>query len=210
MSSEVFAGGTASAEELEATLLATLQVVEAQRRQLNDLQIQVATSQEEAASLEWQLEREREGRLAAEEKLRESSVDFARRLSTMQARVMEAERDVVLGGQVIVTARNSGTPCSAEAGSSAQSPSSQEVAWSDHLRVVPKPPPPRSGSEGLFSRLQGQILRAAGGPSSSSSSSSGNLPPSGSSSARRVRSDRGQRLEPLVPTPRGERTNELP
>lgn len=35
-----------------------------------------------------------------EEKLREASVDFARKLSQMQARVLEAERDVVLGGQV--------------------------------------------------------------------------------------------------------------
>eukprot|EP00434_Breviolum_minutum_P031091 symbB.v1.2.027497.t5/scaffold2828.1/size70857/2 len=80
---------------LEATLAATLEVVEVQRHQLQK-------AQEELELLRLELESERRSREAAEEKLRDASVDFARKLSQMQARVLEAERDVVLGGQVLV------------------------------------------------------------------------------------------------------------
>eukprot|EP00439_Symbiodinium_sp_Y106_P032942 s451_g3.t4 len=81
--------------QLERALTAALEVVEAQRAQL-------AAAQEEAARLQLELEREQQARTAAEEKLREASVEFARKLSSMQAKVVEAERDVVLGGQASV------------------------------------------------------------------------------------------------------------
>merc|ERR1719210_2229377 len=94
--------GSPAAGELEATLTATLQVVAAQRAQLDELRAALAQAEDRAAELGLELAGEREAREAAEAGLRNASVDFARRLSAMQARVLDAERDVLLGGQVLV------------------------------------------------------------------------------------------------------------
>mmetsp|Transcript_34492 Transcript_34492/g.94964 ORF Transcript_34492/g.94964 Transcript_34492/m.94964 type:complete len:217 (-) Transcript_34492:167-817(-) len=90
------------AENLHATLLATMEVVAAQRAQLDDLYAELASARAAEGELRIDVSRERAAREVAEERLREASVDFARRLAAMQARVLEAERDVVLGGQVLI------------------------------------------------------------------------------------------------------------
>ena len=127
--------------QLEATLAATLEVVEVQRHQLQK-------AQEELELLRLELESERRSREAAEEKLRDASVDFARKLSQMQARVLEAERDVVLGGQVLVARSSpSGGIVSATL---AEGP--PRVAGETPRRLAPVPPPPRQMDEPGFSR----------------------------------------------------------
>merc|ERR1712185_640198 len=95
--------GGCNAEELRDTLVATLEVVSAQRSRIDCLHAELRAVQDSADELRAELSHEREAHSAAETKLREVSVDFARRLSAMQARVLQAERDVVLGGQVLVT-----------------------------------------------------------------------------------------------------------
>ncbi|CAE8626479.1 unnamed protein product [Polarella glacialis] len=154
---------------LEATLAATLQVVDAQRRQLDALRGELAESREDASGLQLELEREREGRSAAEARMRESAVEFARRLFAMQARVVEAERDVLLGCQVLVT--RSAPSSSAGRGRSnphsAASPGGSDAESSPPGKasgLVPVPPPPRSSDEAMFPRPQCQILRPPAGP----------------------------------------------
>lgn len=93
----------ADAEECRATLLEALEVVAAQRARIGELQEQLAQAEGARDELQLELGRERRAREAAEAGLRGSAGDFARRLSAMQARVLEAERDVVLGGQLLVT-----------------------------------------------------------------------------------------------------------
>mmetsp|Transcript_45419 Transcript_45419/g.74750 ORF Transcript_45419/g.74750 Transcript_45419/m.74750 type:complete len:164 (-) Transcript_45419:34-525(-) len=153
--------------QLEATLAATLQVVEAQRSQLQK-------AQEELALLHLELESERRAREAAEEKLREASVDFARKLSQMQARVLEAERDVVLGGQVLVARSAGGGIVSARVASEGPARMPGETP----RRLAPVPPPPRQVDEPGFSR------------------SHVSPPIAGSGGSRRTRSAQ-HRLEPL-------------
>ncbi|CAE7605594.1 unnamed protein product [Symbiodinium sp. CCMP2456] len=163
--------------QLERALTAALEVVEAQRAQL-------AAAQEEAARLQLELERERQARTAAEEKLREASVEFARKLSSMQAKVVEAERDVVLGGQILLTRS---APSSAAA-SSACSEGSLRVPGETPRRLAPVPPPPRDSEEPGFSRAQCFTHRGPAGPPAAPPGSSG----------RRTRSAQ-QRLSPIEP-----------
>eukprot|EP00405_Crypthecodinium_cohnii_P010748 CAMPEP_0206425882 /NCGR_PEP_ID=MMETSP0324_2-20121206/4053_1 /ASSEMBLY_ACC=CAM_ASM_000836 /TAXON_ID=2866 /ORGANISM="Crypthecodinium cohnii, Strain Seligo" /LENGTH=221 /DNA_ID=CAMNT_0053890743 /DNA_START=168 /DNA_END=830 /DNA_ORIENTATION=- len=121
----------ASPEELRSTLKATLEVVQAQRAKLEELQGELSEvrrqlAEESAAAhrneelrfeAEAALTHEKAAREATEETLRATSVDFARKLAAMQAKVMEAERDVVLGGQVIMVPLTS-APSSAAGSSS--------------------------------------------------------------------------------------------
>lgn len=161
--------------QLEATLAATLQVVEAQRSQLQ-------RAQEELELLRLELESERRVREAAEEKLREASVDFARKLSQMQARVLEAERDVVLGGQVLV-ARSAPSGGIVSARVASEGPA--RVPGETPRRLAPVPPPPRQVDEPGFSRSHVTHVTRTGPP-----------PPGGGSGSRRTRSAQ-HRLEPL-------------
>ncbi|CAK8985818.1 unnamed protein product [Durusdinium trenchii] len=131
--------------QLESTLAATLQVVEAQRAQLH-------TAQEELETLRLQLESERKAKEVAEEKLREASVDFARKLSQMQARVFEAERDVVLGGQVLVARSGPGT--SGIVSAAVEGPPRLPGETPRGPRRAPVPPPP--GGPGTLKRMAGQ------------------------------------------------------
>ncbi|CAK8985819.1 unnamed protein product [Durusdinium trenchii] len=166
--------------QLESTLAATLQVVEAQRAQLH-------TAQEELETLRLQLESERKAKEVAEEKLREASVDFARKLSQMQARVFEAERDVVLGGQVLVARSGPGT--SGIVSAAVEGPPRLPGETPRGPRRAPVPPPPRSGDEAAFSRSH--VPGASG---------------VGSGSRRTRSAQHTQRLEPLLsdagPSPR--------
>ncbi|CAE7688277.1 Transmembrane protein 165 [Symbiodinium microadriaticum] len=163
--------------QLERALTAALEVVEAQRAQL-------AAAQEEAARLQLELEREQQARTAAEEKLREASVEFARKLSSMQAKVVEAERDVVLGGQILLTRS---APSSAAA-ASACSEGSLRVPGETPRRLAPVPPPPRDSEEPGFSRAQCFTHRGPAGPPAAPPGSSG----------RRTRSAQ-HRLSPIEP-----------
>eukprot|EP00438_Fugacium_kawagutii_P019192 Skav219381 [mRNA] locus=scaffold76:731285:739426:- [translate_table: standard] len=158
----------------QTTLAATLEVVQAQREQLRK-------AQEDLELLRLELESEKRGREAAEEKLREASVDFARKLSQMQARVLEAERDVVLGGQVLV-ARSAPSGGIVSARVASEGP--PRVAGETPRRLAPVPPPPRQMDEPAFSRSH--VTRAG---------VSGPAPGSGS---RRTRSAQ-HRLDPLEP-----------
>ncbi|CAK8988380.1 unnamed protein product [Durusdinium trenchii] len=158
--------------QLESTLAATLQVVEAQRAQLH-------TAQEELETLRLQLESERRAKEVAEEKLREASVDFARKLSQMQARVFEAERDVVLGGQVLVARSGPGT--SGIVSAAVEGPPRLPGETPRGPRRAPVPPPPRSGDEAAFSRSH--VPGASG---------------VGSGSRRTRSAQHTQRLEPLL------------
>eukprot|EP00930_Biecheleria_cincta_P061466 TRINITY_DN47036_c0_g1_i1.p2 TRINITY_DN47036_c0_g1~~TRINITY_DN47036_c0_g1_i1.p2 ORF type:complete len:193 (+),score=49.80 TRINITY_DN47036_c0_g1_i1:105-683(+) len=176
-------------EQCEEMLAATLEVVGEQRKQLDMLRGELAQAVEETSGLRLELERERESRLAAEARLRESSVDFARRLSTMQARVLEAERDVVLGGQVLVT--RSAPSSSGGLYPPPALPVSSSSASCDSTpgrSLQPVPPPPRPADDAAFSRPQ--VLRVPGG---------GPAFPAGGAT-RRARSGQA-RLDPLPTGP---------
>mmetsp|Transcript_53523 Transcript_53523/g.124680 ORF Transcript_53523/g.124680 Transcript_53523/m.124680 type:complete len:170 (+) Transcript_53523:90-599(+) len=162
------------ASQLESALATALEVVEAQRAQL-------AAAQEELAQLSMELQREQQARSAAEEKLREASVDFARKLAGMQAKVIEAERDVVLGGQVLVARSAPGSSAGPPASSVASPEGTLRVPGETPRRLAPVPPPPRDAEEPSFSRA----FVARTGPH-----------PTG---ARRTRSAQ-QRLSPIEPT----------
>mmetsp|Transcript_41010 Transcript_41010/g.130321 ORF Transcript_41010/g.130321 Transcript_41010/m.130321 type:complete len:219 (+) Transcript_41010:122-778(+) len=116
-------------QSLFATLSATFEIVTAQRSQIDELQAELARAREVEAELRLELAHERDMRQVTEAKLRDSAVDFAQRLSAMQARVLEAERDVVLGGQVLVTqsAPSSGR-CRRTEGEEGHAPGSLSVA----------------------------------------------------------------------------------
>merc|ERR1712192_200244 len=132
-----------------------------------------------------------------------SAVDFARRLSTMQTRVLEAERDVVLGGQVLisrsapptgdtrlVTAPLAAAPLAADA---CPDPCSGVASPGDGATSSsrPRPPmaPPSRDDMALFSRPQ--VLHAGSGGLCAGRKF---IPSSGT--ARRARSS-SQRLDPL-------------
>mmetsp|Transcript_70448 Transcript_70448/g.194790 ORF Transcript_70448/g.194790 Transcript_70448/m.194790 type:complete len:216 (-) Transcript_70448:16-663(-) len=94
----------AEAAECRSALLLALELAEAQRSQIDDLRAQLARSREAEEELRFELEQEREGRRAAQAALCSAAADFARRLAGLQARVLRAERDVVLGGPVLLAA----------------------------------------------------------------------------------------------------------
>mmetsp|Transcript_30225 Transcript_30225/g.86596 ORF Transcript_30225/g.86596 Transcript_30225/m.86596 type:complete len:217 (-) Transcript_30225:55-705(-) len=197
-------------KDLESTLVATFEVVRAQRAQLDALRRELAEERERASAeaaaatraaeerdeLRMELAQEREARTAAEARLRDAAVDFARRLSSMQGRVMEAERDVVLGCQVIALPRSAPPNI---AGSSAGSASTGAASatwgggdggpWAACAAGA-------ASDDAMFARPR--VLRVGG----SSGSSMLPRPPSGSGGGSSHRARSAQlRLQPLGQSP---------
>eukprot|EP00405_Crypthecodinium_cohnii_P036498 CAMPEP_0206548768 /NCGR_PEP_ID=MMETSP0325_2-20121206/14072_1 /ASSEMBLY_ACC=CAM_ASM_000347 /TAXON_ID=2866 /ORGANISM="Crypthecodinium cohnii, Strain Seligo" /LENGTH=239 /DNA_ID=CAMNT_0054048295 /DNA_START=194 /DNA_END=913 /DNA_ORIENTATION=- len=199
----------ASPEELRSTLKATLEVVQAQRAKLEELQGELSEvrrqlAEESAAAhrneelrfeAEAALTHEKAAREATEETLRATSVDFARKLAAMQAKVMEAERDVVLGGQVIMVPLTSAPSSAAGSSSGVASAPATPQTWSSWAGGGGSP---RSQMDSADLTRPSSGLRIISGPCGGSACP--RPPPHGlPSTQRRARSSHQQRLDPLPP-----------
>lgn len=95
------AGGAEGA--LGQTLDAMMTILDAQRDQIDKLHLQVSQRDDEIETLKAELQAATVSRQGIEEKLRTTATGFGRKMAQMEAKVLEAEKDVVLGGHVLVS-----------------------------------------------------------------------------------------------------------
>lgn len=90
---------------LAETLDAMMTVLDAQREQIDKLQSMLTQKDDEIETLKADLQAAMDSRKGIEDKLRVTASGFGKKIAQMEAKVLEAEKDVVLGGHVLIAPR---------------------------------------------------------------------------------------------------------